>query len=185
MKKFVSMFLVIALLVSSGIVLAAEDVVDSAGSVNFEEFSGPQRADVLHYYTVKNKIFLGVEESIVRYISSAWSKADRYIVAESITSTMSLSAIPLSGIFNTSNVLAAGQFAASVSQTFGLNTHIPADASKLSKLVVKGRSNKYKGDSYYVANYGYTTSETYKGTGYVYEPTGLYMIPIYEGEPWF
>lgn len=137
-------------------------------------------ADTVHYKIIKNKKYISTSKSIISYLTDMWAKSDKYTVTKGVTKTASLSVSATSGSFTAADIKAAGGFNASISKSFSVGISIPADPSKNSKLTIQQEKKKYSCDLYSVIDYGYSKSETKKGSGYVYEPVDLYLVVVYK-----
>ena len=121
-------------------------------------------------YEVRNKNPEGYEPLTIRQMTTVWAKSDGYTVNSGQSTTYSLQ----SGISaNVKGFSLSGSFTVSKQYTQSVSTHIPANASKLSRLELKCNYNKYKADLYYLPVRQETSIITWKylGRDTVYEPT--------------
>lgn len=100
-----------------------------AGQLIYHETSGGQ--GLYNYYAYfESRGFLS--KQFIRYLSSSWAKTDGYTWTQTNTASMSFSG-SASLSFAQKVALQAG-LSLSRSTSYSLGTHIPADASKYSKL---------------------------------------------------
>lgn len=174
----------VALTIGSNEVYASENISlpeSKLESINNDSSGDASvNADMMHYYTLKNKVYISKSKSIVEYLTTAWAKSDNYTVTKTDTYSASLTVTATSGTFTSSKIKEAG-VTGSISRSYSVGTSIPADPSKNSKLTVQVEKYKYSADLYYVITNGVGyTSESKQGSGYYYEPKDMYLVVVYQ-----
>lgn len=126
------------------------------------------RADTTHYKVLKNKTYKGNRTRVIKWKTTAWAKASKYVLKSGTSVSASFSVSATSGSFPSSDVKKAGNFQGSISKTWSTETHIPANKTEYSKLALKARDKMYTGTLYSVIDFGTKKTETKLGTGKIY-----------------
>lgn len=147
--------------------------------IPFEKEIGTN-ADTMHYSKIKNRKYIQTIKNTIAYLSSMWALSDHYTVTEGVSKTSSLSVSATKGSFTKAKISLTGQFSTSVTRSFSVGISIPANPQRNSKLAIQEEKKVYSCDLYDVTNYGYTETERKTGSGYVYEPSDLYLVVVYQ-----
>ncbi len=154
-------------------------VFASAADLEPNSVVGPtlMAIEITNYDILKNKMLVSTAyKKFDRYITTTWAKSPNYNVSKQYT--ISLSTEPMQGTF-LANVVKNFGFTASV--TSSVATDIYADQTRYSKLTLAKDERKYSVQLYHVTEYASgSKTETFTGSGNVYEPFDTYYVVIYQ-----
>lgn len=148
--------------------------------------ASPQ-SDVFRYYENRNKTLArtygnsGAELTIGLY-NANWAYASGYLMQQGNSFTAALDVIKLAFPLSRSNLLGGGGLTLSVAATNSVTTQFTADSSRQSNIGMYREYRYYTVDTYYVANYGTSKTESFCGTSTVKEPYNAYYKVIYYDE---
>ena len=168
MKKSISILLLSLILLFSAAI----------PSYAIENELKPNSVQVPVSYKVLSKNYISTVERHVRYITSDWTKASQYTVADGTSQGYSIGfSATAESIFKTA-VKACGQFTISRTKTYTVTTYIPANKTKDSKLAFKADYKKYHTHMQKTSSLGVTSD---LGWSYVYDPTTkTYLRVVYK-----
>lgn len=168
MKKIIS-------ILSLSLILLFSSVIPSYA---IENELKPNSVQVPVSYKVLSKNYISTVEKHVRYLTSDWTKASQYTVANGTSQNYSIKfSTTAESIFKTA-VKVCGEFTLSRTKIYTVTTYISADKTKDSKLAFKAGYKKYNTHMQKTSSLGITSD---LGWSHVYEPTtNTYLRAVYK-----